>query len=140
MNLHLVFVHKQRTIKSCENNWSLPEKRRNEQYKDKCCIEWRWYVMFFKGALSNQFCDLFVFVCWKLFIDMVHIIENRFRLKSEYEITCDFDGIQKTLQSNKIKSTLFLFNQCNNIEVWHKVLFWDSLQMVHVYLQNIWFV
>ena len=54
MNLHLVFVLKQRTIKSCENNWNLLKMRHNEQYKDKCCIEWRWDVMFFKRTLNNH--------------------------------------------------------------------------------------
>ena len=73
---------------------------------------------------------------WKMFIGMAHIIESRFRLKSEYEITCDFDGIQKTLQSNKTKSTLFLFNQCNSIEVLTKSFILRQFTMVYVYLQH----
>ena len=58
---------------------------------------------------------------------MAHIVESRFQLKSEYEITCNFDIIQKASQSNTIKSILFVFNQCNNIEVLTQKFYFETV-------------
>ena len=110
-NLHLVFVHEQRTIKSCENNWSLLKMRRNEQYKDKCCIEWRWYVMFFKGTLSNHFVTSLCLVIedcllgW--FISLKVDFDSRVNMKSLVTLM----AFRK--RYNQIKSSLHCFYSIN---------------------------
>ena len=111
MNIHLVFVLKQRTIKSCENNWILLKKRRNEQYKDKCCIEWRWYVMFFKGTLSNHFVTslcLFVENCLLAWlISLKADFDSRVNMKSPATL------ISFRKHHNQIKSSLHRFYSIN---------------------------
>ena len=111
MNLHFVFVHKQRTTKSCENNWSLLKKRRNEQYNDKCCIEWRWYVVFFKGTLSNCFVTSLCLVVGKCLLAWL------ISLKADFDSRVNVKSLVTLMPfrdcCNQIKSILHRFYSIN---------------------------
>ena len=109
--MHLVFVHKQRTIKSCENNWSLLKKRRNEQYKDKCCIEWRWYVMFFKGTLNNHFATSLCLVVEKCLLPGFILLKADFDSRVNTKSLVTLMSFRK--HHNQIKSSLYRFYSSN---------------------------
>ena len=111
MNLHLVFVHKQRTIKTCENNWSLLKMRRNEQYKDKCCIEWRWYVTFFKGTLSNRFVTSLCLVIEKCLLTWLISLKVDFDSRVNMKSSVTLMAFRK--HHNQIKSSLYRFYSIN---------------------------